>query len=691
MYICVCKYAILLISIILFKLIGKNGLYSTVVVGFLHVFFIQFSRIVISVHLYLFIVIAFISVTPIFSDHPVEADKVPTQSLVCEVSKEETLSTAQIPEQKAPALSSEESITEAAATKVSSEPVQLEDACAKPTTELKDVKSYEISTEVLPSQPLTESLPARTIAEQCELASSQMTQKAVPQSESLLEVKEPPQVDSQTSLLVCKFPAQEAVTPVTQIDTIKSAPTEAKPEISASTAQGATQSAASISVDSPQDSTTSPVASEAPVEDIAKHVIEPVPDVTQPLTIDPSERHAEMLLAASEISTVSPVPIQVAESVLQAEPKESVLGAAVAVSDQAIATTVTAVHESTDIASAPTPMESVQLNGSACEVERRGDVTRDAVLISGLPEKADAPPEAKERASNLTKEVSPVIEENILTSSSVLSLATSSVKESAEQIARSKAAEPPEQIAKTETVETKPSEQISKTEAKEEKSAEQAAKIEATEAIVKPAETVAQAEITKAISTEQAEVAEAAAAKSSSEVLESSIAEHSPPTEEPVEVKLSNVPSTPTVTEATPPTSPSVESAQESEETTAKKSLKKSDSTDGVDGEGADKKATKKTVKKVAKKPKTKPEEAVPSAATEGPAADGSQSKAKKTVKTTKKIGTKTLETDTNVPETPPPSTPTGAVGFDAPVPPKRKTKSANAKGTTDKKSEAEE
>lgn len=621
--------------------------------------------------------IAFISVTSIFSDHPVEADKVPTQSLVCEVSKEETLSTTQIPEQKAPVLSSEESLTvEAAATKISSEPVQLEDACAKPITESKDVKPHEIITEVLPS--LAESLPARTIAGQSELASSQTIQKTAPQSESLLEAKEPPQVDLPTSLLVCKFPKQEAATPVTQTDITKSPSIEAKPEISASVQDA--QSAASISVDSPQDITTSPVASEASIEDIAKCVIEPVLDITQPLTIDPSERHAEMLLAASEISTVSPVPIQVAESVLQAEPKESALGAAVAVSDQAIATTVTAVHESTDTASAPAPVESVQLNGSACEVERQSDVIRDAALISGLPEKADAPPKAKEPASNLTKEISPAIDENILTS--VVSLATSSVKESAEQIAKSEAAEakPPEQIAKTETVETKPPEKISKPEAVEEKSAEQAAKIEATEAIVKQAETAAQAEIT-----------EAAAARSSSQVLESSIAEHSPPTKEPIEVKPPNVPSTPTVIEATPPTSPLAESAQELEETAAKKSLKKSDSTDGVDGESADKKATKKAVKKVAKKPKTKPEEAAPSAATEATSVDGSQSKAKKTVKTTKKIGIKTLETDTNVPETPPPPTPTGAVGVDAPVPPKRKTKSANAKGTTDKKSEAEE
>ncbi|KAG5344919.1 GLYG protein, partial [Acromyrmex heyeri] len=552
----------------------------------------------------------------LFFLRPVEADKDPIQSLICEIPKEEKLSAA-IPEQK-------------------------------------DAKSCEIRTEVpLPQQP-AEPLPARTIAEPCELPSPQTLQEAALQSASLLlEAKEPKQqIDSQTSPLICKLPVQETTAPVTQIST-ESAPIEAKPEIPASTPQDATQPIALTSVDSPQSVATSPVVSQAPVKDTMKCVIESAPDVTQPLTIDPGEQHAEMLLAASEISTVSPVPIQVAESVLQAEPKESVLGAAVTVSDQAIASMVTAVHESKDIASASIPTEPVQLNGSACEIERRD--------ISGLSEKTGALSEAKELASDLVvrdvpSEAVPATEEKILISSSVGPLRTTSVEELTEQ------------------------------------SVEQVAKAETMEAIVKQAETIAQAEITKVLSIEQTEAtkaATAATARSPSEVLASPIAEQSPPAEEPIEAKPPNVPSTPTVTEASPPISPSVESAQEMEEA-AKKSLKKSDSTDGADGEGADKKA-KKTVKKVTKKPKAKPEEAASSTATESAAADGSQNKTKKTVKTTKKIGAKSLEADTSIPETPPPPTPTGAVGVDAPVPPKRKTKSTNAKGTTGKKPETEE
>ncbi|XP_018352410.1 PREDICTED: protein split ends isoform X1 [Trachymyrmex septentrionalis] len=613
----------------------------------------------------------------------VEADKDPTQSLICEVPKEEELLAA-IPEQEVSTLSFEKTVE--ATAKIFDKPVQSKDVCAKPTTESKDAKLCEIRTEVpLPQLP-AEPLPTRTTAEPCELPSSQTPQEAAPQSASLLlEAKEPEQqIDSQTSPLICKLPVQETTAPVTQIST-ESAPIEAKPETPASTPQDATQFIALTSIDSPQIAAISPVASQAPVEDTVKCVIESVPDVTQPLTIDPGEQHAEMLLAASEISTVSPVPIQVAESVLQAEPKESVLGAAVTVSDQAIASTVTAVHESKDIASAPIPTEPVQLNGSACEIEKRD--------ISGLPEKTGASSEAiKEPASDLVardlpSEAVPATEEKILISSSVEPLGTTSVEELMEQVAKIKVAEvkPPEQKLE---MEVKPPELITKTKAVEEKSVQQVAKAETTEAIVKQAETVAQVEITKVSSIEQIEATEAATARSPSEVLASPIAEQNSPAEKPIEAKPPNVPSTPTVTEASPPISPSVESAQEMEEA-AKKSLKKSDSADG-DGEGADKKA-KKTVKKVTKKPKAKPEEVAPSTATDGAAADGSQSKTKKTVKTTKKIGAKNLETDTSIPETPPPPTPTGAVGVDAPVPPKRKTKSTNAKGTTGKKPETEE
>lgn len=566
-----------------------------------------------------------------FSPHPViEADKDPTQSLVCKV-PDEMLSVAQIPEEKA-SLSSKDATVETASTEVPSKPAQPEAAqdeaaCAKPTIDSENVITCETSAEVpLPKPPVE-------ATEQCQLSSPQTTQETtLSQGENLLLVtKEQP--DSQTSacLLACAV-CKTADVSVAQTDSEPSTLTDsAKSEISIS--------AAPISADSPQSIVAPPAIEQAPIENTAERTI----DVTQPLTIDPSERHAEVLLAASEVSTVSPVPIQVAESVLQAEPKESVSGATVNASDQAISTTITAVHEFTDVVQ-PTA-ECVQLNGSVCEAERPSDVAPVAAALFSLPEKTNTPAEpTKEPPSDSA------------TRTDVPSEASSAEVE--------KLTKPTEQIAKAETAE-----------------------------VEEPSEQLAKAEETEKISAETVAKPETVAEEASSKVSESPITEQSPPKEKPAETKTSIIPSTPTVIEATPPTSPSAESAQETEEKIGgerKKSLKKSDSADGADGEGADKK--KKTVKKVVKKPKAKPEEAAstPTGA-DGAVADGSPSKTKKTVKVVKKTTTKTLETDASVPETPPPPSPASA---DAPVPPKRKTKNsstASAKGTTSKKTEAEE
>ncbi|KAL6420269.1 hypothetical protein ACFW04_014868 [Cataglyphis niger] len=595
----------------------------------------------------------------------VEADKDPTQSLVCEASEEklsaaqttceisdESVTIAQSSEQKASALPSEKSITvQVAAIKVSSELIQpavIESA--KPTDKKLCETSTELSsTQESASEDKSESLPIET-----------------------------QQVDTQTStcLLVDASCEKDVTTPVTQTESATT-PTETKLETPAS-AQDATElETTAISVDSPQNIIASSITSETSLQETTKSVIES--DLTQPLTIDPGEQHAEVLLAASEISTVSPVPIQVAESVLQTEPKESVSDAAVAMRDQAIATTVTAVHESTDIAPASITVEPVQLNGSVCE--KRDDI---ASVDANLSESADTSArKAKESANDLfiTKDVpSEASVEKVETVSSVVSpseISSAKVEKLAESTEVERTTEAPEEKSLTQTA---------KMETAEATSAEQIVEAETAE----PAEQVKQTEITEA----------AIITKSSSEIPETSEIAESSSTEESTEAGVFNIPSTPTVIEATPPTSPSVESTQEAEEKQAeKKSLKKSDSLDAANGEGADKKAAKKMVKKVVKKPKTKPEEATPSTTAEGATAtDGSQSKPKKTVKVTKKIGAKTgqtLETDTNVPETPPPpSSPASATvsaASDVPVPPKRKTKSTNAKGTTDKKPETEE
>lgn len=727
---------------------------------------------------------------PLFSLYSVEPDKDPTQGqlLACKTPEEKSsaqimiaresgdgaVTIAQSPEPKTITSPTEKApAVEAVATKVSGESPQppsatQEDVCMKPS---QDVMPCEASMGVPAPQPLPmepSSVAQMSAEQQCKLATP-MTQETPSQDKSgSTKPEEPaaaPQQAAFASLLteqaVCAL--QKPIAPVTQTD--DGTPTESKaplqlpaadkPQIPAPVVPDITQPAvAPISIDSPG-SVAVPFAVPGeptpgePVQDSAKLATESKIDVTQPLAIDPGERCAEMLLAASEVSTVSPVPIQVAESVLQTEPKEAVSGAAVAASDQAIATTITAVHEPAAVAPAESEMRTIQMNGSTCDVGKPiSDIAAVTAAIPSSPEKLIAAIElTKEPAgdSATTKDmpleispvpsVLPIFEEKIISSSSAAPLETSSEKaeklaKPAEQIAETGKEETIAQIAKTESTETKPPEQIAKTETIEGKSAEQVAIAGITETIAKPGTIEAKTEaavkptesIEQALKTEAAIEAKTKAAKSPDEVPKSPVAEQKPPSE-PLEAKALDIPSTPTVIEATPPTSPSVESAQEAQEgqdKAAKKSLKKSDSADGTDGEGADKKTGKKSAKKVTKKPKSsKPEETAaptmetvavtttataPTTATAtvaGAGADSSQGKTKKTVKVTKKTGAKTgqsLETDTAIPETPPPPTPTSAtattatVAPDVPVPPKRKTKTTTSgKGTTGKKPETEE
>ncbi|XP_011297930.1 histone-lysine N-methyltransferase 2B isoform X2 [Fopius arisanus] len=131
-------------------------------------------------------------------------------------------------------------------------------------------------------------------------------------------------------------------------------------------------------------------------------------------------------------------------------------------------------------------------------------------------------------------------------------------------------------------------------------------------------------------------------------------------------------PATPTVIEATPPTSPQLELSQDqSEEAKAskkpvKKLVKKTSSEEKTESSEADdvKKPAKKVVKKVVKKPREGEE-----------GGEGTSEKPKKAVRVVKK-GSKageTLQAESSVPETPPPP-------GDTPVPPKRKAKPGTTK-----------
>ena len=147
------------------------------------------------------------------------------------------------------------------------------------------------------------------------------------------------------------------------------------------------------------------------------------------------------------------------------------------------------------------------------------------------------------------------------------------------------------------------------------------------------------------------------------------------------------IPGTPIVTEATPPTSPPIgavetfgEQSSKSTKRVVKKVVKKTSSdtakpvegTETTDSEG--KKVTKKVVKKVVKKTKGDEATAECSGGNEKP-----PKKIVKVVKKTTKSPQTSLETDTTLPETPPPGV------SEIPVPPKRKVKTTIGKTTNAK------
>ncbi|KAK0090748.1 hypothetical protein PV325_006307 [Microctonus aethiopoides] len=158
--------------------------------------------------------------------------------------------------------------------------------------------------------------------------------------------------------------------------------------------------------------------------------------------------------------------------------------------------------------------------------------------------------------------------------------------------------------------------------------------------------------------------------------------------EKPMPITQLNIPGTPTIIEATPPTSPPLDAVvtplEEGTKPTkkvVKKSIKKSSPDEKAEGtETEESKKSKKTTKKspsVIKKSKESLEEGADSSAVEKP------KKIVKVKKTTKP--TQNLEADTSVPDTPPPTT-----SSETPVPPKRKVKPGTAKpsGTSTNKSE---
>ncbi|XP_076763091.1 glycogenin 1 isoform X3 [Xylocopa sonorina] len=84
------------------------------------------------------------------------------------------------------------------------------------------------------------------------------------------------------------------------------------------------------------------------------------------------EKHAKELSTASEILTVSPVPIQVAESVLQMEPKESMSDSQL-VSQEVLSSTITPVHLTED---------KMSINGSTALIDSTQDKEKSSSNIT---------------------------------------------------------------------------------------------------------------------------------------------------------------------------------------------------------------------------------------------------------------------------------------------------------------------
>ncbi|KAG7199650.1 hypothetical protein KM043_014243 [Ampulex compressa] len=377
---------------------------------------------------------------------------------------------------------------------------------------------------------------------------------------------------------------------------------------------------------------------------------------TEGATVAPSisdlpETSKPIAETASEISTVSPVPIQVAESVLQAEPKESLLDDSKPLVTSVISSTVTPIHEATALPSEGLTRQDdkLQLNGSASIVvqgqskEKLDNRDRGAITAkedTGIEKFTDM------RVSELSSIETPLPKPEIRSDSGITT--TLSQKSDVESL-------------------------------------EAACAEEDSGKYVELKEHVEETDVTPSKGTEIQKLD-----LSLSESSPLSLSEESPI--RPARTKELNIPSTPVVTEATPPTSPPITMQQEleSEAKASKKSMKKAaqksmqESELPEDGDGTEKKPGKKAGKKVIKKVKSKSEESFEEAVDNSNAAGKAKKTAKVVKKTTKPA--QMLGTDTSVPETPPPGS------SDAPVPPKRKVKPTTGKTEekSSKKSDAE-
>ncbi|XP_043263864.1 muscle M-line assembly protein unc-89-like [Colletes gigas] len=381
------------------------------------------------------------------------------------------------------------------------------------------------------------------------------------------------------------------------------------------------------------------------------------------------EKHANELSTASEVLTVSPVPIQVAESVLQMEPKESVSDSET-VTEEVLSSTITPVHES-NVLCLKTDLENkVQVNGSASAID---SVPNKEKLSSDIIDTVNKLSESFTKSAEISQ-ILPLVGQVQLEETATLPLSmaestetytdthlqvTESIQEMKESESCRKEITEPVQVKETEscTKETmEPVQQVKESVDSTKKTTEAMDQIKKSESCRK------------------------GTGKSSAEC---QVAKTSQSRENPV--RPSRAKELTVSSKSVPETPQDLKSQEKATKKVVKKTPEKSasetDPVETAEGDGTGKKVGKKVVKKVAKKSKSKPEEALDDDAEEC----SSHSKQKKTVKLVKK-GTKTLQTpdiDTTVSETPSSST------SDTPVPPKRKVKATATKSVV-KKSDVE-
>ncbi|XP_043515477.1 glycogenin-2 isoform X2 [Frieseomelitta varia] len=321
------------------------------------------------------------------------------------------------------------------------------------------------------------------------------------------------------------------------------------------------------------------------------------------------EKHAKQLLTASEILTVSPVPIQVAESVLQVEPKESMSDSQV-MPQEILSSTITPVHL-TEVE------DKLHINGSTSSInfvqnKEKSNLNNSSTVMS--IDTANKLGQSEEASQNLSPIQQVQLNDTAGLSSKNLCIPEKSVQEK--------------------TVELEQQEQQDK---KDESG---------TNEIIESIKISSEHEVTESLLLDKAPI-------------------------RPLRTKDLNAPSTSIQINAQSDLIDQEKVIKKPGKKLTEKSVSEVEM-ETTDGDGVEKKVGRKIVKKVTKKTKIKSEEGPDDSTVDS----SSSSKQKKTIKVVKK-GVKSSQiglSDTTVPETPSSST------SDAPIPPKRKTKTAAVK-----------